>query len=124
MKALFFFVALIAMMLVSCDYTPSRPPYNESEKIGTGNGCIIYRCRSCKGAGEIKCTSCQEGRQRCGYCNGLGKIQDEYGNILNCPECLGKGSFQCTNCGGEVIRTCRECGGSGKVAIPVGNGTK
>ena len=90
-------------------------------------------CQQCKGTGEIDCVACQEGRNLCETCRGVG------GAVTHCEKCDGDGytidwcskcnksgviinpftweKFTCWECNGKLLveNKCDKCEGTGSL---------
>ena len=75
-------------------------------------------CSTCDGSGKIEgddgeeedCPDCEEGREKCGHCDGEGSRE--------CGNCDGNGTRRCRYCDGDGNVECGECGGDGEVSCP------
>ena len=100
------------------------------------------KCSHCHGTGKVTCSLCKgRGKRKCPICGGSGhacpvcskeyshvgqhgRVKDEFGNTVYCPNCHGdydNKKYTCWMCGGDGIIDCSKtsscpvCDGTGKV---------
>ena len=82
-------------------------------------------CSDCKGKGVLTCYVCHGSGHACPVCrNSPGKVKDQYGDWVYCPNCHGdyaNQKYECPRCGGvgklscSKTETCSLCHGTGEV---------
>ena len=100
----------------------SKVVCNDCGGTGTTN------CKTCRGTGKVECERCKgTGKVKCKRCDGSGKIVIKVNVvtrekkvikkdvIVTCPECHGSGKVICPDCHGFCYVVCPDCGGTGKI---------
>lgn len=71
-------------------------------------------CNGCFGDGRTRCVFCDNGRENCSNCAGIGTYVTSNGNNTVCSICHATGMVPCKKCRGTAWIRCDVCHGNKK----------